>query len=58
MFTETVSPRKFLIISIYGRKILSELKGRVLETSSHLCCDRSRRDRGPRNSSTLVLAPE
>ena len=51
MFTEIVSPRKFLIISIYGRKMLSELKARVLETSSHLCCDRSCRDRGPRNSS-------
>ena len=51
VFTEIVSPRKFLIISIYGRKMLSELKARVLETSSHLCCDRSCRDRGPRNSS-------
>ena len=51
VFTETVSPRKFLIISIYGRKMLSELNARVLETSSHLCCDRSCRDRGSRNSS-------
>ena len=51
MFTEIVSPRKFLIISIYGRKMLSELNAHVLETSSHLCCDRSCRDRGPRNSS-------
>ena len=51
VFTEIVSPRKFLIISIYGIKMLSELNARVLETSSHLCCDRSCRDRGPRNSS-------
>ena len=51
VFTEIVSPRKFLLISIYGRKMLSELNARVLETSSHLCCDRSCRDRGPRNSS-------
>ena len=51
--TETVSPRQFLIISIYGRKMLSELNTPVLETSSHLCCDRSCRDRGPRDSSTF-----
>ena len=51
MFTETVSPRKFLVISIYGRKMLSELNVRVLETRLRLCCDGSCRDRGPRNSS-------
>ena len=51
--TETVSPRQFLIISIYGRKMLSELNAPILETSSHLCCDRSCRDRGPRDSSTF-----
>ena len=51
MFTETVSPRKFLIISTYGRKMPTGLNARVLKTSSHLCCDRSCRDRAPRNSS-------
>ena len=44
LLTETVSPREFLIISIY-------VNAPVLETSSHLCCDRSCRDRGPRDSS-------
>ena len=51
MLTQTVSPREFLTISIYGRKMLPELNAPVLETSSHLCCDRSCRDRGPRDSS-------
>ena len=51
MLTKTVSPREFLIISIYGRKMLSELNAPVLETSSHLCCDRSCHDRGLRDSS-------
>ena len=41
MFTETVSPRKFLVTSIYGRKMLPQLNARVLETSSRLCCERS-----------------
>ena len=41
VFTETVSPRKFLVTSIYGRKMLPELNARVLETSSRLCCERS-----------------
>ena len=45
---ETVSPRKFLVISKYGRKVLPELNARVLGTSSHWCCDRSCLDRGPR----------
>ena len=45
---ETVSPRKFLVISKYGRNVLPELNARVLRTSSHLCCDRSCLDRGPR----------
>ena len=31
MFTEAVSPGKFLIISIYGRKMLSDLNARVFE---------------------------
>ena len=31
--------------------MLSELNAPVLETSSHLCCDRSCRDRGLRDSS-------
>ena len=45
---ETVSPRKFLVISKYGRKVLPELNARVLGTSLHWCCDRSCLDRGPR----------
>ena len=45
VFAETVSPRTFLVISIYGRKMLPQLNARVLETSSRLCCDRSCRDR-------------
>ena len=44
LLTEAVSPREFLIFSIY-------VNAPVLETSSHLCCDRSCRDRGPRDSS-------
>ena len=40
---ETVLPRKFLVISKYGRKVLPELNARVLGTSSHWCLDR-----GPR----------
>ena len=53
LLTETVSRREFLIISIYGRKMLSEFNAPVLETSSHLCCDRSCRDQGPRDSRML-----
>ena len=43
--SEIVSPRKFLVISIYGRKVLPEPNARDLGTSSHLCCKRSRTTR-------------